>query len=509
MTLHSISFAYSQNSTHVSIETLFAQLPALKEEVLQRETKFQESLQASTHTSDFYALLQSGALDFQKIEIWKTQTEALHETYDQLLTQRMLYLMGYSFSQAHVLHAQYQGKIPPHLEEEFTEKWKEVETQFAQWYAHHDCIGKKAGERNPTNPQDVVSKRVYGQYYYPRALFTFVQLVQKQPSYRQKQLARTSQHILGPLGATGRYLSAVTLCTLLTPPLLCAKGIQGISNALFQKNPARTPLSSWSMSTLRATQRLQGTPLIQGQEHLNRTTRQDPNSAFLYLPNHVAEFPDLQYIAALNLPQPTLFGNAGVIGQTLFDKGILGRFISRFVAGQDGIIPVGKIKGLIQDKSTPDHLIRELRHPGGMRIVNFPQGFVCEGGEVLPPSLQIPEKLFGTILSENRALTLIPLTFRQPNTFFAKPHASTLHTGPHIIVHPPISSEIVSQFHAANQLPLLCLALRQIWLFDIQDPLGVIEIEARINSWFSPSSPHLESDPDEGKEKEFLPLETF
>lgn len=476
-----------------------AKLQELKAAAQDVERAFLDA-NSTTHAnkiSEFYSLISKDTLDKTALSQWRESMLRHHDEQDRMTILRMSYVVERVFlelleKKAHVF------STSPRLEKNtiLQEHWARLTAEHTKWRSHFDCIGTRALVRDPKEPQVRVRDRVYGQDNFLREARQYSHLLDVPPTRWARMASRAAGGAVFPLLCVGAGIG----CGILSIPLVVAKGTQTVGS-WFHKSLAPAPASSALMSIMRATG---GNNLrVQNRENL-LLDQHDPDEVRLYLPPHLDEWKDMSALSALNIPNPRTFANAGIVGKTLLGNGYAGRILGGYAASMDGIIPVGKVKGFFRNEPTESHYRRELRKPGSAYFINFSQGFVNR--ECIPISTRAVDGLFLPPLRLGRKLTIVPLSFHQPNTFLAREGigATPYNRSVDVTVHTPISSDSVRKLYeltlenGSSGLELIPLAIRQMWYRTMQDDLSVEELESRVEALFNKAPGEmLETDAEE------------
>lgn len=475
------------------------QIAELKEAAWSVEKVFSESsaTQNRNKISEFYTQIAKSTLDVEALHQWRQDMLNHHDQLDQLIILRMSYVVESAYQKIVQKRARTFSTSPRLAKNTILqEHWDRLMAEHTKWRSHFDCIGTRALVRDPKEPQIRVRDRVYGQDNFLREVRQYSHLLDVPPS----RLARIASRAAGGAVFPLLCVSAGLGCGILSIPLVVAKGTQTVGS-WFHKSPVPAPAPSALMSIMRVAG---GRSLrVANRENL-LLDQHDPREVRLYLPPHLDEWKDMSALSALNIPNPRTFANVGIVGTTLLGKGYAGRMLGGYAAGMDGIIPVGKVKGFFRNESTESHYLRELYKPGPAYFINFSQGFVNR--ECIPISTRIVTGLFHPPLQLGRKLTIVPLSFHQPNTFLARSEkeASAYDRGVDVTVHTPISSDSVQKLHkievesGVSGLDLIPLAIRHMWYMTMQDDLSIEELESRVEVLFSEThEEQLEIDPEE------------
>ncbi len=468
----------------------YAELEELKNSASQAEATFkhESSLLNRRKVDDFYSMIEKPTLDTRQLSNWHQTMLTHHENLDQLIILRMAYTVEKAYAQISLKKDRIFPELSTEAQNRIDKQWQRLIQIHTKWRSNFDCIGPRALLRNKDQPQLPVRDRIYGQDKFLREVRYLSQNLDRLPSRMGHMAKKVAKGAAFPFLCVGTGVG----CSILSVALLGAKSVQSVGSTFFNKSPVPSPAPSAWMGMLRS---FGGNRLkIENRENL-LLDDQDPDEVRLYLPPHLDEYRDQLSLAALGIPKPRVFANAGVVGSEVLGKGYGGRMLGGFVASADGLVPVGAIKGFFQNQSTEAHYNRELKKPGTANFFNFSEGFVNR--ERIPISPRFVDGLLSPPLKAGRKLTIIPLSFHQPNDFLAKPGSIKKFSGPDVTVHRPILSQEIlklAQIRLLDEegtlgLALIPLAIREMWYTTMQDDLSVEQLELRLDELFVEALP--------------------
>lgn len=158
----------------------------------------------------------------------------------------------------------------------------------------------------------------------------------------------------------------------------------------------------------------------------------------LFLPTHRHPMVDAMVMSHLDLPHFLIFANpkafAGNIPLVSYVSASMLAMMPEFISvGQWRGFPTigtfctavgqsiqdGKWTG-VHGKEPTEKLLKALEEKRSPNVINYPQGFVSNAGEILPIHGQFAEKLVGRLLEEGFEVNVVPVSYEVDSDFFSK-----------------------------------------------------------------------------------------
>lgn len=141
-------------------------------------------------------------------------------------------------------------------------------------------------------------------------------------------------------------------------------------------------------------------------------------------------------MARLGLPHFLIFANPSAF--------IHNKFLANQLASVPEFIGVGAAKGQA-NLTAQDKLFTALKEQLSPNVLNYPQGFVANAGEILPIHAQFVEKLLFPLIVNGYRVNIIPVTYESDSELLA-PSRDLGHAAKYIVkIHAPLRSESVEK----------------------------------------------------------------
>ena len=373
------------------------------------------------------------SFNFDYLKLWESRNVQLHQARYTLIEKKQHAFIV-------LTHVSLDALVNEHPSKKFLRKFERLDEIFRRWADASDAVGEGLDPKTQR-------ERMYAFYDYFKGARELLEDLKLAPDFKPIQGSSRLRKFQGVVGAglSGSYIatqlfvrSLYTGVKYLNPfrYILPRSWKTKIRQKLLRNT---TPLTSelGMPAAFKSLAAMKGYRVhVRGQEILKSLPLQiEPGkkTVNLFLPSHRSDVVDAMVMAHLNLPHFLVFANPSA-----FVPGIV---LGTMVANLPEFISVGKWRGFGSPTPT-DKLISALEAQRSPNVINYPQGFVANAGEILPINASFVEKLLYPLVTRGYDVNIIPISYEIDSHLLSQ-SGEVDSTEVFATIHPPLTPNAV------------------------------------------------------------------